>query len=247
MWHNSKVLPGDARVPSLEEPDEIDQYSILEGLQFGSALKRILEMVHPNLQLTRNCQYMMNDIVGLLIRRVCNELKLKSLSFSKENMHTIIPFILDEEGELVRHAKSEMNREALQCEELYPLLMSYVIEIFPDISGNNMSESQEWQEGVKCCSQFVDYLCAEFLELAGNASLDRRTKAVGVEHVCVAIGVDEELERTFQHIAFGQLKLSAHLLSARHDCTALLTTMTEAQNEMKHRKKHDDFIHSQVN
>jgi histone H2A len=49
-------------------------------------------------------------------------------------------------------------------------------------------------------SSVLEYLCAEILELAGNASRDNHKKRITPRHILLAIRNDEELNKLLQHV-----------------------------------------------
>jgi hypothetical protein len=238
-------MHADARVPFLENPENVDEFSLVVGLRFAPALKETLKMVHPEHQLTRNSQHGLDDFVSLMIRNVCNTLKSKQLAFSKENMLTILPDIVTRE-ELAKYAKTEMEKFDTCMDTWYTEVRGYVIETFPDLVCENTdseSEREEWIHGVKSCVKLIEYLTFELLELGGYNSRDAATRSIGMGHISSAVLCDEDLIHVFQHITFGQL-LPTLFLNLSH--YVKIETIQKLSKEAKGRMKHDDFIHNQV-
>jgi hypothetical protein len=187
--------------------------------------------------LTRNAQHGLNDFVTLQIKAVCSMLASKSLSLSKENMMAILPDLIS--GELQKYAISECEKSDKFVEELLSALRGYMMEAFPGLCSD--SESEEWQQGLLCCSKYIEYLCAETLELAGNTARDFGTNAVGLCHFCNAVKNDEELCQMFHHITFGQLLPT---VSSYH--LKLLKGVLEETEQARGRVKFDDFVQGKV-
>jgi len=94
-------------------------------------------------------------------------------------------------------------------------------------------------------SSVLEYLCAEILELAGNASRDNHKKRITPRHILLAIRNDEELNKLLQHvsIASGGVMPYIHgaLLKGKADKMDLedsgTTTTTSASSKSRAPKK----------
>jgi hypothetical protein len=197
-------------------------------------------MVHPNHQLTRNAQHGLNDFVTLQIKAVCSMLVSKSLSLSKENMKAILPDLIS--GELQKYALSECEKTDNCIEELLSALRSYMVEAYPGLCRD--SKSDEWQQGLLCCSKYIEYLCSETLEYAGNTARDFQTNALGLCHFCAAVKNDDELYQMFQHVTFGQLLPTLPTSMSNH--SRLLNGMLEGSKEARDHVLFDDFVQGKV-
>lgn len=162
-------------------------------------------MVHPNHQLTRNSQHVFNDYTSLLIKRACNYLSSKSLSFTKETVKDYIANdLFPVENELGKYCQSEIEKATSEkLSHFYPVLVAYLLKNFPELCSEK--ESDEWKEGVLNMSAVCDYMCCELLELSGNASRDMSKQTIGVAHICGAISNDIEFQESFKSWCFGYL------------------------------------------
>ena len=48
----------------------------------------------------------------------------------------------------------------------------------------------------------IEYMCAELVELAGNAARDNRKSTIGPRHIYLGVWYDEELQKKFKDFAF---------------------------------------------
>lgn len=202
---------GDLRVPSVEDPEDYTEYSITEGLLFGEALKQCLIEVHPLTQLSRNAQLVLNDFVGMLINRICTVLKSKNLNFSKGNMNDVMLEMLPTNGEIVKYALSEMEKD-YQKEEFVSVVSVHIAKNASGLSCGHTTD-EEWKTGVKCCAAVCDYFCCEILEMAGNVTQNFSRKVIGADDISFAITQDVELYDIFKFVSFGLL----HMVFGRWD------------------------------
>ncbi|CAL1580243.1 unnamed protein product [Knipowitschia caucasica] len=50
----------------------------------------------------------------------------------------------------------------------------------------------------------LEYLCAEILELSGNASQDHKRRRISPRHILLAVKNDEEVNKLLSHVTFSE-------------------------------------------
>jgi len=60
-------------------------------------------------------------------------------------------------------------------------------------------------------SAVLEYLCAEVLELAGNAARDNKKKLITPRHILLAVGNDDELHRLLKGVTISQGGVLPHI------------------------------------
>ena len=184
------------------------EYSVVEGLLFGATNKTVLTMVHPNHQMGRNAQHVMNDFMCFLATRICKECEKKQVSFSKESMTAVVTGILPD-NEISKFALREIEKDkrAGQLDHIRPPLLAFVADKFPQLSekGKGKGGEEEWNDGIDSFSAVLDYFCAEVFELSGNAASNLRLETMNIGNICSAVAADEELNAIFKGYSFGYL------------------------------------------
>ena len=155
-----------------------------EDCLHAQAIISVLQQVHPEHHMSKNCQFSINDILECLMYTTFGKIVGdKGGMLSPENVIAVIPKVLD--GQLVKFATAE-------CENTQkPLFADNVRKYLEDhFAGITITEA-----GLVSASKLFEYCMAELLELAGNISKDEYLRCIHPHHVFNID--DDELEKSF--------------------------------------------------
>jgi histone H2A len=198
----------------------------LKKKTFNTYITKVLKQVHPDARIgEKEGIPMVNSVLDYVVRKVANAVSLllrrtgKKTVTSRE-IQSAVRLVFP--GELARHAVSEGVKAVTRYNGTHAsgaggpikpppaegkhskasraglqFSVSRTSKIFyPYVQGQNIRKGAG---AAVYLAAILEYICAEILELAGNAARDNKKTSIKPRHISMAIMNDEELNKMLQH------------------------------------------------
>ena len=170
-------------------------------------LYKVLKQVHPDTGISTMAMRVMNDFITDMLKRVMREAMFlgevsTKKTISSREIQTATRLILP--GELAKHAVSEGTKAVTKFfaseSGKRASSMSYRAGLQFPVGRVRRHMKTMWKHSVGkgapvYLAAVLEYLSAEILELAGNASRDNKKVRIIPRHIMLAIRNDEELNK----------------------------------------------------
>lgn len=193
-----------------------------ENANFNTYIYRVLKQVHPDSGMSGDGLSEMNNLIRISLKKITNSINQlmmnskgrKTISSREVQSATRLSF----PGEMAKHAIAEATKAVVKYN-------SYVGGTARDAQGRARPVSRGARAGLQFpvtrietimmelaivnrksagsavyLAAVLEYLCAEVLELAGNAARDNKKVRITPRHIKLAILNDEELTRFFKGV-----------------------------------------------
>jgi histone H2A len=201
---------------------------------FSTFVTAVLAQVHPDSKMSTHGMQVMCDLLALTLGRLASlsvdlgEREANGSAVRVDDRAVVSAMALIMSGtELAKHSLSEMTKAVVKYDE------SEDKSDLPTASGlaagakvfGAVCREMSWYALTDNCTPnpkavvkavaVVEYVCAEVLELAGNAARDVRSDVIDPWHIALAIHGDQELDKLFSSTHTGCLRMGTFMFRDR--------------------------------
>jgi len=197
---------------------------------YSTYIYKVLKQVHPDTGISQKSMQIMNDYIYDILIRVGKEAQVLCELFNKKTLtsreiQTAIRLCLP--GELCKHAVSEGTKAVTKFNSSggggnrsFRAGLQFPVGRIHSFLKNGNFASRIGKGAPVYLAAVVEYLVAEVLELAGNASRDNKKSRIIPRHISLAVRNDEELNKLLAHVTIpgaGMLpNIHAALIPRKH-------------------------------
>eukprot|EP01028_Stygiella_incarcerata_P009809 TRINITY_DN4796_c0_g1_i1.p1 TRINITY_DN4796_c0_g1~~TRINITY_DN4796_c0_g1_i1.p1 ORF type:complete len:536 (+),score=114.85 TRINITY_DN4796_c0_g1_i1:103-1710(+) len=172
-------------------------------------IAEVLHQIHPSCSFSPRMMQVMNDYVIHTCKMLVDYMKKNGMivpgRMSQGDVHRAIDAVFV--GELAKHAVSEswkaatVFREKPENSSHLPGKLQFPADLTPPLLRSLWPEMPIIEpDATVCIAASMEYMCAEALELSGNAMRDFKDASISPYHVALAIGMDDELRKTYHNV-----------------------------------------------
>lgn len=189
---------------------KVSKVDDIDNVNFYTYIHRVLNQVHPDTGMSGNSMDSINNMMRFVLLRIVRTALRYNNKETVDSSAIQIATRLELPGELTKHAVSEGSKAVMISKE-NPVVKGAKRETRSKRAKLQFSvsrvENVMRSMGAKRISSgaaiylaaVLEYLCAEILELAGNAARDSKKKRISERSILLTIKNDDELECLFRN------------------------------------------------
>jgi len=196
---------------------------------YSTYIYKVLKQVHPDTGISQKSMQIMNDFVYDMLKKVGSEAQILCELFNKKTLtsreiQTAVRLCIP--GELCKHSVSEGTKAVTKFSSggggnrSFRAGLQFPVGRIHSFLKNANYASRIGRGAPVYLAAVVEYLVAEILELAGNASRDNKKTRIIPRHIALAVKNDQELDKLLAHVilpgAGAMPSIHAALLPRKH-------------------------------